>query len=67
MWKDSDATTTMAQEGTAVFQITTTALLSDMNLAPARFIAVNRTISSDRDDEPASVQQTGLAPVCAAC
>ncbi len=43
-WNDEPATTMIASSGTAVFQITTTELLSDMNLAPARFSAVNRTM-----------------------
>ena len=34
----------MARIGTSVFQITMPVLLSDMNLAPARFITVNRII-----------------------
>ena len=44
-WNDRDATTMIASNGTAVFQITTIALLSDMNLAPARLTPVNRIIS----------------------
>ena len=43
-WKLSVAITPMARNGTAVFQITTTVLLSERNSAPIRFIAVNSSI-----------------------
>ena len=43
-WKLNDAITPMARNGTAVFQITRITLLSDMNSAPARLIAVKSTI-----------------------
>ena len=62
-WKDSEATTTIARSGTAVFQITTIALLSDMNLAPARFTAVNRTIITVATMSPRPLSRPALAPV----
>ena len=51
----------IASNGTAVFQITTIALLSDRNLAPARLIAVNSDHQHDRDDEPVAVEQARSA------
>ena len=43
-WKLSEAMTPMARKGTAVFQITRKMLLSDMNSAPIRLIAVKSSI-----------------------
>ena len=37
-----------------------TMLLSDRNFAPARLIAVNTIIKSDRDDEPGAVEQARI-------
>ena len=61
--KDREATTMIARIGTAVFQSTTMTLLSDMNLAPARFTAVNRTISSVATTRPRPLSSPALTPV----
>ena len=61
-WNDSELTTTMASSGTAVFQITTIALLSDMNFAPARLIAVNRTMPSVATMSPVLLSRPALGP-----
>src|SRR6478609_4463653 len=46
-WNDREQTTMMASTGMAVFQITTMAFDSDMNLAPARFMQVNRIMAAN--------------------
>ena len=62
-WNDRDATTMIASNGTAVFQSTTIALLSDMNLAPARLIAVNSTIRTTATTSPRALSSPALGPV----
>ena len=61
-WKDSDETTTMASSGTAVFHSTTITLLSDMNLAPARLIAVNTIIARTATIRPRVLSSPLLSP-----
>ena len=58
----SQATTAMARTGTAVFQMTTITLLSDRNLAPARFIAVNSTIKTRATTRPVPLRSPALSP-----
>jgi len=55
------ATTTTARNGTSVFQITTNALLSDMNFAPARLIAVNTIIRPIATTRPRPLSSPALS------
>ena len=61
-WKASAPTTTIATAGTAAFQITTKTLLSDMNLAPARLIAVKRIIPKVATTRPRGLSSPAFAP-----
>ena len=61
----NQATTPTARTGTAVFQTTTTELLSDRNFAPARFIAVKSTMRINATTSPLPFKRPALSPVLA--
>ena len=61
-WNDVVAMTPMASRGTAAFQMTTMELLSDMNLAPARFMPVNKIISTMATMTPRALSRPWLGP-----
>jgi hypothetical protein len=62
-WNDCDAITMIASTGTAVFQMTTIELLSDMKCAPARLIAVNRTIPRTATTRPNPFSSPSFEPL----